>query len=386
MNKIIGILHQSFPYGGAETATLRLAEGLSQYGYHIYVFCTDYRESLVNQTDNYYTVKIMPDPVHINSEENVNYLLNKIEAYGISSFCISCNEFIPTLCQLKQRDSHAKLIYIQHGQPFWEKQCRLDVSSSRSFHKLKILLINRTKEKLFQCYTKRWQQQYAAIYDHCDFYITLHSQYSEIIQTAIKRDGKKFIAIPNMIIPGTLYTNKKKQLLYSGRMSRLDKRVDRLINIWARIYSQIPQWELILVGDGRELPTLKNMAEQLHLPRIRFEGWQKDISKFYKDASIICLTSTFESFGLCLTEAMSYGCVPIAFNCSAGVTDIIKNNGILVPAYDLAEYANRLVELIKNDELRTELQQKSFHSIHRFYPENIIPQWIKLFEQASSSQ
>lgn len=386
MNRTIGILHQSFPYGGAETATLRLAEGLSRYGYHIYVFCTDYRKDLANPTENYYEIQVMPDSVNINSEENVNYLLDKIEAYNISNFCISCNEFIPTLCQLKERGSHAKLIYIQHGQPFWEKESRLDASFTRSFHKLKIVLINRTKEKLFKSYTKRWQQRYAIIYDHCDFYVTLHPQYSQTIQTAIKRKGEKLIAIPNMIEPGFLYENKKKQLLYSGRMSRMDKRVDRLIKIWAQIHTRVPQWELVLVGDGRELPALKALTEQLQLPRVRFEGWQKDVKKYYQEASIICLTSTFESFGLCLTEAMSYGCVPIAYNCSAGVTDIIMNNGILIPTFRQEEYANRLVELMQNDNLRTDFQQNSFASIRRFYPENIIPQWIRLFERLPFSQ
>lgn len=77
MNQTIGILHQSFPYGGAETATLRLAEGLSRHGYHIYVFCTDYRKDLANPTEDYYTIQIMPDSITINSEENVNYLLVK---------------------------------------------------------------------------------------------------------------------------------------------------------------------------------------------------------------------------------------------------------------------------------------------------------------------
>ncbi len=386
MNRIIGILHQVFPYGGAETATLRLAEGLSRHGYQIYVFCTDYQKDLVNLKDNHYDIQVMPDPININSLENVNFLMDKIEAYGISNFCLSCNEFIPTLCQLKERGCSTKLIYIQHGQPFWEKESRLDASYARSFHKLKIVLINRIKEKLFKSYTKRWQQRYAIIYDHCDYYVTLHLQYSQTIQKAIKRKGEKLVAIPNMIAPGFFCTDKKKQLLYSGRMSRMDKRVDRLINIWAKIHTQVPQWELVLVGDGRELPSLKAQVAKLQLPRVRFEGWQKDVSRYYQDASIICLTSTFESFGLCLTEAMSYGCVPIAFDCSAGVKDIITNNGVLVLTFSLEEYAKRLVELMQDENLRSDLQKKSFTSIERFLPENIIPQWIHLFEQTSFSR
>ncbi len=87
-----------------------------------------------------------------------------------------------------------------------------------------------------------------------------------------------------------------------------------------------------------------------------------------------------------LFSTMSYGCVPIAYNCSAGVTDIIMNNGVLIPTFRQEEYANRLVELMQNDNIRTELQKNSFASIQRFYPENIIPQWIRLFERLPFSR
>ena len=44
------------------------------------------------------------------------------------------------------------------------------------------------------------------------------------------------------------------------------------------------------------------------------------------------------------------------------------NNGVLIPTFRQEEYANRLVELMQNDNLRTELQKNSFASIQRFYP------------------
>ncbi|TGY40494.1 hypothetical protein [Bacteroides caecimuris] len=75
-----------------------------------------------------------------------------------------------------------------------------------------------------------------------------------------------------------------------------------------------------------------------------------------------------------------------AYNCSAGVTDIIMNNGVLIPTFRQEEYANRLVELMQNDNLRTELQKNSFASIQRFYPKNIIPQWIRQFERLPFSR
>ena len=65
------------------------------------------------------------------------------------------------------------------------------------------------------------------------------------------------------------------------------------------------------------------MTEQLKLPRVRFEGWQKDVSKYYKEASV--------------------------YNCSAEVTDIIMNNGILIPPFRQEEYASRMVDYTAMD-------------------------------------
>ena len=65
----------------------------------------------------------------------------------------------------------------------------------------------------------------------------------------------------------------------------------------------------------------------------------------FKLATILCMTSASESFGLVLVEAMSYGVIPFAFNSFPAVTDIIQNgiNGFLVEPFDIEQYAERLL-------------------------------------------
>lgn len=60
------------------------------------------------------------------------------------------------------------------------------------------------------------------------------------------------------------------------------------------------------------------------MERVVFTGWQ-DPESFYRDASILCLTSDFEGWGMVLTEAMTFGAVPVAFNSYAAITDIIDD-------------------------------------------------------------
>ena len=160
MNKTIGILHLTFPYGGAETATIQLARELSAEGFHIYVFCTDFRENRAAGAAGHYQVEVMPDTAHPNSARNARFLAERSRQLGIGCLCISFNGFLPLMRQLRASGG-PRLVYIQHGQPFWEKQSRRDAGARRGFMKFRVACIDRVKEKLFGYYSRQWEKAYA---------------------------------------------------------------------------------------------------------------------------------------------------------------------------------------------------------------------------------
>ncbi|WP_373834729.1 glycosyltransferase, partial [Bacteroides heparinolyticus] len=77
---------------------------------------------------------------------------------------------------------------------------------------------------------------------------------------------ERVIAVPN---PNTYPVQKetgyfkKKQLLYVGRIEWYQKRVERLIDIWKRVYRKFPDWELVIVGDGPVREDLERKALQM---------------------------------------------------------------------------------------------------------------------------
>lgn len=128
------------------------------------------------------------------------------------------------------------------------------------------------------------------------------------------------------------------------RVEYVDKRVDRLLRVWKRVCHEAPDWQLVIVGDGGFRAALE--AEAQSLPRVSFVGQHSDVSPFYLRASILCLTSAVESWGLCLMEAQSHGVVPVAFDCSAGVRCLLEPsgvNGMLVEDGDEEAYAQALL-------------------------------------------
>lgn len=153
-----------------------------------------------------------------------------------------------------------------------------------------------------------------------------------------------------------------------------------MIDIWQQLYKQCPQWKLVIVGDGPDKDTLVNKSKDI--PGIEFVGRQ-DPCPYYEKASIFCMTSIFEGFPMCLTEAMQFGCVPIAFDSFSAVYDIIKpgETGELVKSFDKKEYVGKLIHLIDDETYRKKLSKNAFQYVKRYDIANILPKWIELIEK-----
>ncbi len=95
------------------------------------------------------------------------------------------------------------------------------------------------------------------------------------------------------------------------------------------------------------------------------------------------MTSIFEGFPMCLTEAMQFGCVPIAFDSFSAVYDIIKpgETGELVKSFDKKEYVGKLIHLIDDETYRKKLSKNAFQYVKRYDIANILPKWIELIEK-----
>jgi len=75
------------------------------------------------------------------------------------------------------------------------------------------------------------------------------------------------------------------------------------------------------------------------------------------------MLSRKEAFGMVTIEAMSMGCVPIAYNVTSGNIEIIENkkSGILIPIGDFESCANAINSLHKNREHLLRLSEGAMH-------------------------
>ena len=175
-------------------------------------------------------------------------------------------------------------------------------------------------------------------------------------------------------------------LIYVGRFSK-QKDIDSLLHVWEIIHQQYPEWRLDIYGEG-ELK--EHYLSRIHLMDANIHVYEPtaNIMEVYCEHSILLLTSLYEPFGLVLPEAMSCGLPVVAFDCTYGPADIITDgvDGYIIADRNIELFAQRVCQLISDYDLRVQMGKAGIASSKRYQASRIMPQWIQLFEQLTSSR
>ena len=149
------------------------------------------------------------------------------------------------------------------------------------------------------------------------------------------------------------------------------KGADDMIRAIPQLMNSVPDVRLVLVGNGDDLPRLKDLMAELSLgASVRFYDRlsREQLAACYAHADVFALPSTGEGFGLVFLEAMAFG-VPVVGAAAGGVTDIIKDgvNGRLVPGKDLATLVGKLGQLLRDGPMRATLGKKGAEIVREKY-------------------
>lgn len=176
-------------------------------------------------------------------------------------------------------------------------------------------------------------------------------------------------------------TCNAKRVISVGRLTPV-KGLERLLKIWKIVNSKHPDWHLDIFGNGSLKNELIYYANENNIKNIILRGIAHDISQEYANSSIFVLSSYYEGFSLVILEAMMHGVPCIAFDCPNGPRSIIQNNqcGFLIEDGDNSLFAEKLCELIENQNLRKKFSTAAIERSKLFNIEVIMKQWKFLFE------
>jgi len=177
----------------------------------------------------------------------------------------------------------------------------------------------------------------------------------------------------------TISTLNNKNLIYVGRLSR-EKGVMRLLQIWRRVSAELIDYTLSIYGEGYMLAEMKNCIQEHNIERIRFCGYESDLSKIYLSADLLLSTSDSEGFGLVFVESFYYGVPVISFDCPVSPREIIGQAGVLIDCFDELKYSSEVIALMNNKQRLFELQTQAICRARDFYENRIVKQWERLLD------
>lgn len=390
--KNIAFIHRApFPHGGAEKVTIDLTSWLVERGWNVFIIAKSIDERL---------------PKWMSEHENITFLCyNSLSHKQLARFVVEMsklNQFDVIVVQglwlrrldIIRRKQQAAIVYCNHGMPLWQciKKMRICGELRERTAKWPVLghAIGWLSYRLSDYFRRRTVRLYRMSYNNSDVMTQLCDAYTHTMSEALGVPiDNRLITMYNAQPPAPIKyaTEKRREVLYVGRMSYEDKRVDRLLDIWHRVESRFPDWQLRIVGDGRERENLEAQAVRLGLQRVEFCCATATPHLYYNTASILCLTSTFEGWGLVLTEAQQAGVVPMAFACSEGVSEILSPSwecGVLIEPFDLDTYAAALARLMSNDELREQIAANCREKVKNYSIEKVGERWEELLSSLIS--
>lgn len=213
--------------------------------------------------------------------------------------------------------------------------------------------------------------------------------YLDAFGGAASDPGVRIEQIPNPLpaadVPPPLAPTRSREpiVIAAGRLVRA-KGYDRLIDAFARIADDHPEWELRIYGDGKWEDRLRRQIDDQRMDgRVRLMGNTRHVEKEMAKASVFALSSRFEGFPMVLLEAMRQGLPIAAFDCHTGPAELITHdqNGLLVPQDDIAALAKTLNDLITDEARRQRLGDQAAQAVAPYAMERILPRWEQLFNE-----
>lgn len=394
--KTIAFLNWRYPGGGGETVTHHLGHFFLKHGYRIVVYGDQLYEELITREDRQaFSIHAVP---HLPGTETVDKQAFCDSLRKEKVDCLIVQGITGAPFEEIRRQVGCRVIFCLHSIPLWEvyairnKRVR-DLQRKDLGFRLEFLLIRRPLNRFTDKPKRRTLKTYAGILPYVDRMIMLCPEYRRQMEQLLRDSlgpkcdvpASRFLSISNPLLPPEepVHTPKEKIVLYVGRLCYEDKRVDRLIRIWHHIERAVPDWRLLILGQGAEKARLEEMARRLQLRRVEFLGHQTDVAPYYRRATFVCLTSNFEGLPMSLLEGQQYGVIPVSFDSFASIHSITCHGkaGIEVPAFSERQYARRLTEAMLDEEAQARMREQCYLQSANYDLERIGEEWLRLFKE-----
>lgn len=183
-------------------------------------------------------------------------------------------------------------------------------------------------------------------------------------------------------------THEKKKIIYVTRIEKHIKRPHLLVEAFAKIGREFPDWKVEIWGLQKYPDYDKEIQDLIKANGLEnnvfLMGYTRDVNELYRSADIHAFPSSAEGFSLAIADGMAIGLPTLGFADALSVNEVIVDghNGFL--AKNLDDFAEKLKQLMSDKELRISMGQNAIADMKAYAPEVIIGKWEKLFDTVVS--
>jgi len=212
------------------------------------------------------------------------------------------------------------------------------------------------------------------------------------------------VAVGNRLVPNGInlttfsklnYTHIKKNdfglqedCMIVSYVSRLDigKNHICLLNAWVQVIEKFPNSILCLAGDGVIKNELKEYVKILGIEqKVTFLGMIDSVASLLSITDIAVFPSQFEGLPISLIEKLAMGLPVITSDIDVFKEVIIENeNGFICNVNNSDDYADKMILLLGNEELRSYIGKNAIETAKKFDIKRIVNETLHFYEEALS--
>jgi glycosyltransferase involved in cell wall biosynthesis len=171
-----------------------------------------------------------------------------------------------------------------------------------------------------------------------------------------------------------LNANQKNEIII-GNTKSLEPiyGIDTLIKVFEKVKNKIPAMnlKLVIVGKGSKLKEYQTLVSDLKLTEnVLFKGniLPEEVPSMLNTFDFFVCLSRNESFGVSVVEAMACK-VPVVVTKTPGFLEVVdsENNGVFVEIDNVNDTADKIVQLILDENLVEKNVNNAFHRVRSLY-------------------
>jgi len=157
-----------------------------------------------------------------------------------------------------------------------------------------------------------------------------------------------------------------------GTITRLrpQKGCDLFLQAMVGVFSEMPECNCILVGEGPLRAPMKRLAQTLGIAeRILWREHSDDPREIYEALDLFVISSRYEGMPYVLLEAMSMG-LPVVATRIPGCQEVIKEGatGLLAAPGDPEDLVRQILALLRHPERAQRMGTAARHAVSRDFP------------------